>query len=227
MISVNPGNPWGSYDRGMAARFQGLWSKCALFHQLRPEQLERVGALVRILDLEAGRQLFAQGDSCTGFFVVLDGQVRLHKAGTDGRDATLNVVRTGSSFAEAALFSGGVFPASAEAVGPSVLAFFPREPFLRLLREDQELCFKVMESLASWHHKLTHQVQQLSLQDTGERLWRWLQDQARDRVVRLAIPKKVLAAQLGMAPETLSRQLRSLPERGLIQAGAREIRILG
>ena len=55
---------------------------------------------------------------------------------------------------------------------------------------------------------------------------RWIQDQARDGVVRLAVPKKVLAAQLGMAPETLSRQLRSLQERGLIEAGSREIRIL-
>ncbi|HJU82689.1 MAG TPA: Crp/Fnr family transcriptional regulator [Holophagaceae bacterium] len=210
----------------MAARFQGLWSKCALFHQLRPEQLEKVGALVRILDLDGGQELFAQGDPCTGFFVVLDGQVRIHKAGDDGRDATLSVVRSGFSFAEAALFSGGVFPASAEALGPTVLAFFPRDPFLRLLKEDQALCFKVMESLASWHHKLTFQVQQLSLQDTGERLWRWIQDQARDGVVRLAVPKKVLAAQLGMAPETLSRQLRSLQQRGLIEAGAREIRIL-
>ncbi len=213
----------------MTAPLQGLWSKCALFHQLLPGQLARVGAFVRIEHLDDGQERFTEGDPCTGFFVVLDGQVRLHKAAPDGRDATLSLVRPGFSFAEAALFSGGLFPASAEAVGATVLAHFPREPFLRLLREDQELCFKVLESLASWHHKLTHQVQQLSAEDSGGRLRRWIQDQARDSpdgLVRLRVPKKVLAAQLGMAPETLSRQLRSLREQGIVQLDGHEIRLL-
>ena len=205
---------------------QGLWSRCALFHQLQPAQLEKVGALVRIRHLDTGQQLFAEGDPCTGFFVVLEGQIRLHRAGEDGRDATLSLVGAGSSFAEAAMFSGGVFPASAEALLPCTLAHFPGAPFLSLLREDQELCFKVLESLAGWHHRLTSQVQQLSTRDTGERLLRWLQDQARDGAVRLRVPKKVLAGQLGMAPETLSRQLKALRQQGLIEVEDRHIRLL-
>jgi len=212
----------------MAAPHQGLWSKSALFHRMKPEQVERIGALMRLKKLDAGEPLFREGDPCTGFFVVLDGTVQLKRAAADGREAVLSLVRTGQSFAEAAVFSGGPFPATALALGPSLLAHFPKAPLLELLRQDPELCLGALESLASWHHRLTAQVQQLSQEDSAGRLRRWLVDRAvesRDGVIRLREPKKVLAAQLGMAPETLSRLFRSLRERGEIREDGREIRL--
>lgn len=212
----------------MAAPHQGLWAKSSLFHRMKPEQVARLGELLRLKRLEAGETLFREGDDCTGFFVALEGAVQLRRAGEDGRETILNVVRGGQSFAEAAVFSGGAFPATAVALEPSLLAHFPKAPFLRLLREDPDLCLGALESLASWHHRLTFQVQQLSQEDGAGRLRRWLADQAResrDGVVRLRVPKKVLAAQLGMAPETLSRLLRGLKERGEILEQGREIRL--
>ncbi|HEU4950651.1 MAG TPA: Crp/Fnr family transcriptional regulator [Holophagaceae bacterium] len=212
----------------MAAPHQGLWSKSSLFHRMRPEQVARLGELLRLKRLDLEEVLFREGDDCHGFYVVLEGAVQLRRSGEDGRETVLNVVRSGQSFAEAAVFSGGAFPATAVALEPSLLAHFPKAPFLRLLRDEPDLCLGALESLASWHHRLTFQVQQLSQEDGAGRLRRWLSDQAResrDGVVRLRVPKKVLAAQLGMAPETLSRLLRGLRERGEILEEGREIRL--
>ena len=192
-------------------------------------QVERLGALLWLKKAEVAETLFLEGDACTGFFVVLEGAVQLRRAGADGREAVLSVVRTGQSFAEAAVFSDGPFPATAQALEPSLLAHFPKAPFLRMLREDPDLCMGALESLASWHHRLTFQVQQLSQEDGTGRLRRWLGDQAResrDGIVRLRVPKKVLAGQLGMAPETLSRLLRTLRECGEISGEGREIQLL-
>lgn len=212
------------------AAYQGLWSKTALFQSMNPDQLARVGGLVQLRKLDAGQLLFTEGDPCTGFFVVLDGQVRLYRSSPKiGGESTLSVVRAGFSFAEAAMFSGGIFPASAEALEPSVLAHFPKGPFMGLLREDSDLCLKVLEGLAAWHHRLTFQVQQLSGNDSAGRLRRWIEDTARtapDRSFRLKVPKKILAAQLGMAPETLSRMLRHLREQGVIEGVGDRIRLL-
>lgn len=212
----------------MAAPHQGLWSKSALFHRMKPEQVGAVGALLRLRKAEAGEPLFREGDDCTGFFVVLEGTVQLSRAGAEGRETVLSIVRAGQSFAEAAVFSGGPYPATAVALEPSLLAHFPKAPLLRMLREDPDLCLGALESLASWHHRLTSQVQQLSQEDGTGRLRRWLGDQAkesRDGVVRLRVPKKVLAAQLGMAPETLSRLLRHMRDAGEIREEGREIRL--
>ena len=212
----------------MAAPHQGLWSKSALFHRMKPEQVERLGSLSRLKQLQPAETLFAEGDPCTGFFVVLEGSLQLRRAGPDGHETVLSVVKTGQSFAEAAVFSGGPFPATAQALQATLLAHFPKDPFMRMLREDPDLCLGALESLASWHHRLTFQVQQLSQEDGVGRLRRWLGDQAqesRDGIVRLRVPKKVLAGQLGMAPETLSRLLRTLRDKGEIQEQGREIRL--
>ena len=212
------------------AAYQGLWSKTSLFQSMNPDQLARVGGLVQLRQLDAGQLLFTEGDPCTGFFVVLEGQVRLYRTSPKiGGESTLSVVRAGFSFAEAAMFSGGIFPASAEAIEPSLLAHFPQGPFMGLLREDSGLCLKVLEGLAAWHHRLTFQVQQLSGNDSAGRLRRWIEDSARtapDRSFRLKVPKKILAAQLGMAPETLSRMLRQLREQGVIEVVRDRIRLL-
>ena len=213
----------------MAALHQGLWSKSALFHRMTPAQVERLGALLWLKRAVVGETLFLEGEVCTGFFVVLEGAIQLRRAGSDGRETVLSVVRSAQSFAEAAVFSGGPFPATAQALEPSLLAHFPKAPLLRMLREDPDLCMGALESLASWHHRLTFQVQQLSQEDGTGRLRRWLGDQAResrDGIVRLRVPKKVLAGQLGMAPETLSRLLRTLRNCGEISGEGREIRLL-
>ena len=212
------------------APYQGLWSKAPLFKELDALHLGKVGELIQIRKLAAGGFLFLAGEPCTGFFVVLEGQIKLVRTTEQGGEATLHVVRPGQSFAEAALFSGGAFPATAVAVEDALVAHIPRRPFLDLLRSDPDLCLKMLESLAAWHHRLTFQVQQLSAQDSGARLRRWISDAAReaaDGVIRLRVPKKVLAGQLGMAPETLSRHLRSLREAGAVTLTGNTIRVVG
>ncbi len=214
----------------MTAPYQGLWSKAPLFRSLDEAQLARVGVLIEIRELEAGQVLFVAGEPCTGFFFVLEGAVQLLRPGEDGAETALNLVRPGQTFAEAALFSGGAFPATARGLERSLLAKVPRAPFLALLRSDAELCLRMLESLAAWHHRLTFQVQALRAQDAGGRLRAWLAEEVRrapDREILLRVPKKVLAAQLGMAPETFSRQLRQLADAGLVVVDGPRIRVRG
>ena len=212
----------------MSIPHQGLWSKAPLFQNLAPQQLARVGELLEFKRLEPGQVLFVAGEPCTGFFIVLEGAIQLLRPEGDGRETLLNLVRPPQSFAEAALFSSGAFPATARAQEGTLLAKMPKAPFLALLRRDAELCLKMLESLAAWHHRLTFQVQQLRAEDGAGRLRRWLQDEAAkapNREILLRVPKKVLAAQLGFTPETLSRLLGQLRKEGLVEVEGPRIRV--
>ncbi|HJV91476.1 MAG TPA: Crp/Fnr family transcriptional regulator [Holophagaceae bacterium] len=212
----------------MSIPHQGLWSKAPLFQNLSSDQLARVGELLAFRRLDPGQLLFVAGEPCIGFFVVLEGAMQLLRPEGDGQETLLNLVRPPQSFAEAALFSGGDFPATARAQEETLVAMMPKAPFLALLRSDADLCLKMLESLAAWHHRLTFQVQQLRAQDGGGRLRRWLQDEAAkapDREILLRVPKKVLAAQLGFTPETLSRLLGQLKREGAIEVKGPRIRV--
>ncbi|GLH72750.1 transcriptional regulator [Geothrix limicola] len=214
----------------MTAPYQGLWSKAPLFRTLDAAQLARVGELVEIRPLDSGQTLFVAGEPCSGFFVVLEGAIQLVRPSEDGDETPLSLVRSGQSFAEAALFAGGIFPATARALERTLLAKVPRTSFLALLRSDAELCLRMLESLSVWHHRLTFQNQSLRAKDTRGRLQVWLAEEARrapNREVLLRVSKKIQAAQLGMSPETFSRQLRRLTEEGLVIVQGARIKVLG
>jgi CRP/FNR family transcriptional regulator len=179
--------------------------------------------------LEADETLFLEDDPCTGFFVLVEGAIQLTRYGvTPGSHPTLAVVLPVSSFAEAALFAGEAFPATATALKPTKVVHFPKERFLRTMREDPDLALAIIHAQAVWLRKLTLQIQQLSASDSLERLKHWLREHLPPQgALLLPVTKKALAAQLGMTPETLSRGLRNFQDQGLIEVKGTRISRIG
>jgi CRP/FNR family transcriptional regulator len=196
-----------------------LWFQAPLFTSLQPAQRERLNQVARPRSLEQDAILFLEDEPATGFFVLVAGAIQLTRcAEVPGAHPTLAVLTPVASFAEAAMFGGEAFPATATALKPSRVFHFPKGPFLAAMGEDPGLAQAIIHAQAVWLRKLTHTVQQLTGSDSADRLRNWLREQipAGGSLV-LPVTKKVLAAQLGMTPETLSRSLRSLQDQGLLR----------
>jgi CRP-like cAMP-binding protein len=206
----------GSYARAM---LPPPWSRAALFTSLQTAQWERVGRFATPRALEAENMLFMEGDPCTGFFVLVEGAIQLTRSSaTPGAHPTLAVVTPVASFAEAAMFGGEAFPATATAVKPSRVFHFPKGPFLAAMREDPDLALAIIHAQAVWLRRLTRKVEQLSGSDSSDRLRDWIRENVpAGGTLVLPVTKKTLAAQLGMTPETLSRGLRALQDQGLLE----------
>jgi len=182
--------------------------------------------MVGLRRLDAGQMLFLEEDPCTGFFVLLEGAIQLTRSGNiPGAHPTLAVILPVNSFAEAAMFGGEAFPATATAIKPSRVAHFPKGPFLAALRADPELALAVIHAQAAWLRRITLKVQELSTSDSLERLRGWLREHLPEQgSLVLPVTKKALAAQLGMTPETLSRGLRTFQDRGLLEVQGTHLR---
>lgn len=169
--------------------------------------------------------LFVEGEPARQFYVVLDGWVRLYRQTADGRESLIALFARGESFAEAVMFLGGTFPVSGAIVDESRLLVIPAEPFRCALRSDNELCFKMMASMAVHLRHLVAQVEQLTVRSSTERIAQFLLDLARSgaesAIVHLPYDKGLLAARLGMQPETLSRALAKLRPLGVDTRGSR------
>jgi len=195
------------------------WHQAPLFASLQPVQRERLQGLARPRNLDPGGVLFLEDQPCTGFFVLVEGAIQLTRAAEiPGAHPTLAVIMPVASFAEAAMFGGEAFPATATALKPSRVFLFPKTPFLAAMREDPDLAQAIIHAQAVWLRKLTRQVEQLTGSDSADRLLNWIREQvpAGGSLV-LPVTKKVLAGQLGMTPETLSRGLRSLQDQGILR----------
>lgn len=206
-------------------------ARCPLFSLLPPADLQEVARVAAERTFRKGALAFREGEPCEGFFVVSQGSVRLYKVSPDGRERTLHIIRPPHSFAEAAIFSDGGYPAFAEATSDARLVLVPREPFLRLLRQRPSLSAGLFRSLSQWLHVLLDQLEVETFLNARARLATWLLRELEGHAdggarVRLQQSRKALALQLGMAPETLSRIQSEFEEAGLIRPFPRQIEVV-
>jgi len=163
--------------------------------------------------------LFTDGELCAGLFLLTLGRVKLFRLSSDGRERVIHLVEPGQSFAEAALFGDGRYPVSAQAIAPATVVLLPREPLVRMLREDPGLAFRMLGSMAVHLKRFVHQVEDLTFQSAAQRLAYHVLSSAGPggRSARLTLPKKDVAGHLGMTPETFSRILASFRAQGVVE----------
>jgi CRP/FNR family transcriptional regulator len=206
--------------------------KCYLFAELPDKLLDQIASAASLVSAPKDDLLFSDGELAHSFFVVGTGRVKVFKLSEGGKEQILMIANPGDSFAEAAMFAGGRFPASAQALVESELIAISREKFVALVKASPELSLTLIARLSQLLRKLTGLVEELSLSDVTTRLAHHLcgmTDSKTGKVLRkitLFEKKTTLASQLGTIPETLSRSLARLTKEGLIKVDGRTIEIL-
>lgn len=179
-------------------------------------------AVVR--QLPRGGVLFLQGDPASRFFIVIDGWVRLVRSTPEGNEVTIALFGRGESLAEAAVFQHGSYPVTALIPENSRLLIVSADSFMGRLKADSDLCFAFMASMARRLHQFVQQVEQLSASSTTQRLAMFLMRcspaESGACTIELPIDKALIAARLGMQPETLSRAFAKLRPQGITVSGA-------
>ncbi|AFM34697.1 Crp/Fnr family transcriptional regulator [Stutzerimonas kunmingensis] len=201
-----------------------------LFNGLAETALQNLAAHTTVKRLPAGCTLFHQGDAAEHFHVLINGQVKLHRVTCDGQEKVIEVVRPGEAFAEALLFNKQPeHPLSATTLKESLVLNVQNAHYLRLLETQPQLCMQLLSSLSDRLNQRLHQIDSLTSSNVCQRVVRYLFQElqaARSGVIDLDLPKRLIASQLGIQPETLSRILHRLTDAGLIAVQRRRIEIL-
>lgn len=199
-----------------------------LFSGLPPEQIAAIGRIAVPRTYARGEALFTEGDAGVGFYLMIDGQIKVFKLSFDGKEQILHIFGPGEPVGEVPVFSGTPYPASAEALAPTRAAFFPKGDFVNLIVENPTLALNMLAVLSLRLRQFTVQVENLSLKEVPARLASYLlllSDEGRRDAVTLPISKGQLASLLGTIPETLSRILSKMAAVGLIGVDRRRIRL--
>lgn len=105
-----------------------------LARELGAGALEGIADQIRLIDLEPGQVLVAEGDVAEELFVVLDGELEV-LVDASGVDQSLSRIRPGETVGEIALLAGDHRSATVRALVPSALAAITADGFQRLLRD--------------------------------------------------------------------------------------------
>jgi CRP-like cAMP-binding protein len=219
----------GQMERNRVREFLG---RSPLFSGLAGRDVDLLAAVARPKALRKGEVLFLEGGRADGFYLVGEGQLKVFQLSPEGREQILHVIGPGGSVAEAALFAGRTYPASAEALERTTVVFFPCEEFARLLANRPALALNLIAALAQKLREFAGLIEQLSLASIRARLAQYLLNRhallqpARAGWVHLGVSKRALASRLGTVPETLSRSLAALVREGVVALDGRRVRVL-
>lgn len=202
--------------------------KCQFGMGLNPEELTDLAQIAVPRNTAKGEILFLDGDPANGFYLLLEGQVRIYKSSPDGKEYTIHIINPGHIFAEVAAFEGGRYPANCSSLEDSKIAFFPKDKFFDLIRKSPQISLKIISALSSFLRDYNRQVENLSLKEVPARIATYLIGQSaktHSNRIRLKVSKTEWAKSLGTISETLSRMLRKMTDLDIIEVDGRDILI--
>jgi signal transduction histidine kinase len=112
------------------------------FHTLEPAERETLCRIAREHSFAAGQEIFKEGDSGDGVYVVKEGLVEISSAMADQDKRIFAQVNPGEMFGEMAVIELKPRSASATAVSASVVYFIPRDEMIKLVERSPLLAFE-------------------------------------------------------------------------------------
>lgn len=182
--------------------------------------------------IEAPRStiLFNRGDRAHGFYLLLEGQVKLGVISPQGDEKTIGLIESGQSFGEAVLFLERSFPIYGQVTRDTKLLLISRDAIFNILDNDVMVVRRMLAALASYNHKLINDIETISLQNSTQRLIGYLlqiiSESDDPTQIRLPANKLIIASMLNITPETFSRTMYKLESAELISVNGKDVGII-
>ena len=207
-------------------------ARLPLFQQLTADQLAHIVAATTERRLNRGELLFHKGDTPTGFFYLIRGQVKLAIPSLQGNEKVVEILGPHQSFGEAVMFIGKPYPVFAEALDTSTLLFIGQDAVFALLESDASFSRKMLAGLSLRLHSLMQDVESYTLRSSAQRVIGYLLQHCPNETpcegsmeITLPTSKQTIASRLNLTPETFSRILHELTQSGLIAVQGKQVLI--
>ncbi|EPY01203.1 cyclic nucleotide-binding domain-containing protein [Magnetospirillum fulvum] len=165
--------------------------------------------------------LFRPGQAADTLYVVLDGHVELSRQ-TGGRRSVVEVAGPDALLGDEAVFGDGQHGTGARVLAGATVLAIPAAPFRARLADRPDLMRQLLATMSLRLRGMLRQIADLKLKTTAQRLGGFLLTLTADddgpARLRLPYDKRLVAEQLGMQPESLSRALTRLGAVGVTAA---------
>ncbi|NVK21799.1 MAG: Crp/Fnr family transcriptional regulator [Kangiellaceae bacterium] len=213
-------------------RYLPLIRQNYLLKSLNKEALEKLLSASKIKQFNSNDAVISQGQSAKYFFLVLNGQLKLHLLSSEGKEKIIKFVETAETFAEALMFlQGKQYPINATATKKSVVLMIPNEQFYSLLVDNSELCMKMLGSVCLKMRGHVNEIEMLTILDASQRVMKFFYDLMPYNIKNgesfpVTLSKKSIAGKLSMRPETFSRILKRFEDENVFVFSQHKIKVL-
>lgn len=194
-------------------------AKLPLFEGMETGLLNGLIASSRVIEHAKGDVFLEQNQPITRYYIILSGWCGISKVNKDGQESILQILTCGDFLPEPDLKVRDVSPFNVQALSPVRLLMIPPTIIHNALQQSIAFSQNMLSAVAQRGQDMRDHIEQLTLRDAEERVGRFLL-QIRLELVEdaeafdLPFDKSVIAAYLGIKPETLSRTLQLFKGQG-------------
>lgn len=181
--------------------------------------------LMRTRHFRKDDAILCHGDKADNLWVVVSGWLKLTRQTPDGKETIIGLCTDGDILGEAALFAHAQYPYHAEVLGAeATVVVLPADVVRNLVKEDSSFSASIMHLLNERMFQAQLKLEHMSTMSAAQRLGCFLlrlchSQEHGSRELDIPVEKHILAAFLGMKPETLSRSQQQLKEAGVVVKG--------
>lgn len=198
-----------------------LIRRVPLFSMLTNDQAQGVADGVVKRRFRRGEIIVEHGQKSNALFILLTGRARVLTADARGREVILAVLQSGDYVGEMSLIDNEPHSATVRAEVQTDMLVLGRAEFARCLPENSSLSYAIMRGLVQRLRNADRQIESLALLDVYGRVARTLLDMAEDdnevKIIRGKVSRQDLAKVVGASREMVSRVMKDLEERKIIE----------
>jgi len=162
-----------------------------------------------------------QGRKSNALFILLNGRARVLTSDSRGREVILAVLEAGDYVGEMSLIDNEAHSATVRCEIQTDMLILGRSDFARCLPENSTLAYAVLRGLVRRLRHADRQIESLALLDVYGRVARTLLEMAEDvngvKLIRNKVSRQDMAKVVGASREMVSRVMKDLEERGVIE----------
>lgn len=202
------------------ARDREVALRSGLLADLEPRLQRRVLDIASLVSCRPREVVIPLESEPKQFYAVISGHVRLYRIDSKGREADIAIYGPGDVFGECAIFLEGCYPFQVQAAEAATLAAFDIQAIGAMLKDEPALMVAISRIMARHSMDARLSVANDRLNTAPQRVAKYLLELWRAQggpgsPFKLPFQKSLLAGQLGLAPEALSRAFAMLKTTGV------------
>jgi len=205
-----------------------------IFSELSDQEIETIMQMANRRVFNKSTMILLEEDAAETLFIIEYGSVKITRLNDEGREVILAILGSAEFFGEMALLDGQGRSANVIALEETALYTLVRRDFLDVLHRFPSISIQLLKEMTQRLRKSDQQIKSLSLSDAEHRIGISLHRIAEDmglfkmgQVVIKRMPyQQDIANMAGTSRETVSRMLKNLEIKGLIERDGRRLIIL-
>lgn len=191
---------------------------------LTPDDVEMLTQVGEAVSKYPGTHLFKEGDEASSAYLVQSGEIDLYRT-ADGKRRVVARVGPGSVLGDIAMFGGGTYISSAQAVGRVKAYRLNRDRLIPELAHHPAVCMRWLvaglRQLEETQRRVLHLMRKTVLAQVADLL---LEESRHTDAVELS--QAAIATLLAASRQTVNESIARLKELGAVETGYRHIGII-